>query len=140
MQATIVVYRSGHRTTKRVPEHNVLAAASKVKELKAQGVRAHLVYLTEKRKFPPPDSIEENRNAGMLWCPYCGSWRWFTVPTFDPRAEVASEPWFMNSFHRQGIKVCKWCHISVLEWYVCKANNIFAEKPTQRRRRKRRAR
>lgn len=134
------MYHNGKRTTKSVSPRSIRAANDKVKELKARGVKVHLVYLTERRQFPPPDSIEANRNEGRLWCPYCGAWRWFTVPKFKPDAEVGSEPWFMNSFHRQGIRVCQWCHISVLEWYVCKANNIFAEKPIIRRRRKRRTR
>jgi hypothetical protein len=133
----VVMYRDGHRISKPIRPHQVSQAVAKVKELKAKGIKAHVVYLTDKRKFPPPSTIEANRNEGKLWCPYCGAWRWFTVPSFNEHAEVGSEEWFLNSFHRQGVKICKWCHISVLEWYVCKANGIFAEKPMARRRKRR---
>lgn len=136
----MVVFRDGHRIEKLVAPHLIHEANDKVKGLRAKGVKAHLVLRTDKGSLPPPGEIREMREAGMLWCPYCRAWRWFVVPKFTPRAEVLSDNWYINSLHRQGIKACKWCHISVLDWWVCKANGIFHERTGQRRRRKRRTR
>ena len=140
MQGHLILYVRGKRVDKPVPQRNIRTAATKVKELKDKGVKAHLVYKTDRSLFPPPDEIDEMRGEGYLWCPYCRTWRWFTVPKFKPGAEVNSEEWFLNSFHRQDIKVCQWCRISVTDFYVCKANGIWGENNGRKRRRKRRAR
>lgn len=112
-----------------------------MKEQKSKGAKIHLAYRLETSLFPPPNTVDDKRNEGMLWCPYCRAWRWFTVPGFHSKAEVNEEDWFMNSFHRQGIRVCRWCHISEMDFYVCKANGIFGEvNGAKRRKRKRRVR
>lgn len=140
MNGQVVIFHKGHRTTKVIHPTHLREAATKVKELKAKGVKAHLVYRTDRSKYPAPDEIEEHREAGELWCPYCRAWRWFTVPKFKPDADFGTEDWFMNSFHRQEIRVCQWCHMSVSDFYVRRANGFSIGETTRRRRKKRRAR
>lgn len=134
----LVVYKQGKRIDKRVHKSKLKDAAVKVKELKAQGIKAHIVWRTEAGTYPPPHEIREMREGGQLWCPYCRTWRWFAVPKFTPNAEVCTDQWYMNSYHRQSLKVCKWCTISILDFWVCKANSIFAEVYGARRTRKKR--
>jgi len=140
LTARVVVFRQGKRYEAKVPRGSLDVAKEKVRTYRAKGYKAHLVLRTDRGSFPPPYEIREYREMGMLWCPYCRAWRWFTVPKFVRHTEIGSDDWFMNSFHRQGVKVCKWCRISVSDWWVCKANGIFHERTGERRRRKKRTR
>lgn len=107
-----------------------------MKVLREKGYRAALVpsNVIDKRMYPPPRTIAENRNVGKLWCCYCGDWRYFAVPKFHPHAEVASEEWFLNAFHNQLVKVCKWCRISEDDFYIRRVNDTWGEKVPQKRR------
>lgn len=136
----VVVFQNGARVEKLVPKSKLMLAKERVKEMQERGVRCHLVYRTDKATFPPPRTVQLMRDEGKLWCPHCRTWRFFSVPKFKLSAveEVGSHDWFMNSMHRQGIKVCQWCHISEFDWYVQKANRTFGEHTQRRKRRKRR--
>jgi hypothetical protein len=83
---------------------------------------------------PPRDEIRQRRDEGYLWCPYCRSWRFFKLPQFYPHAEVGSEEWFLNSYRNQNIPVCAWCRTSVSDWFVLRANSLFGETETSRKR------
>jgi hypothetical protein len=140
MRVRLVVYHRGRRIEKRYEEHT--EAATMAKKLRRKGVKFALVTarVAPSRRFPPDgDDLSARRAEGMLWCPYCGAWRWFKVPKFTPGAEVWTEAWFMNSFHRQEIKVCGWCRISEYEFEIRMVNGTFSEQ-RKRRRRKRRVR
>lgn len=132
----LIVFKDGQRIDKRVHESRLKDAVEAVKMYRDHGFKAHLVYRTDRGTFPPPHQVEEMRFQGMLWCPYCRTWRWFSVPKFRSRAEVNTDAWFMNSFHRQGIKVCQWCHISEMDWWVRKVNGTWGESNHRRRRKK----
>jgi len=134
----VVIYKNGKRIDKRVHKSKLRDAADRVKQLKAQGVKAHLVWRTDSGTYPPPREIKPMRDLGQLWCPYCRAWRWFAVPKFTPGAPVCSPEWYMNSYHRQSLKVCKWCTISMLDFWVCKANGTFGEVYGAKRSRKKR--
>ena len=123
----LIVFKDGHRIEKRVPMSKFPEAKARVKALKEQGIKAHLAYASESRRFPPAESISDHRNEGQLWCPYCGAWRWFKVPKLYPSAEIMTWQWYMNSFHNQNIAVCSWCAISTLDALVGQVNGIFAE-------------
>lgn len=137
MRVRLVAYHRGRRIEKRYEDHR--DAAPIAKKLKRRGVKISLVttHVIPSREYP--DSDLSPRAEGKLWCPYCGAWRWFKVPKFTRGADVWTEAWFMNSFHRQEIKVCAWCLISEVEFSVRMANATFGE-ARKRRRRKRRIR
>lgn len=124
----IVLFKNGRRIEKRLPASQRDAAVAKVRQLREKGVRAHLVpsNVIRNRMWPSGD-IKEHRDAGELWCPYCGAWRWFKIPRAYPNAEFMSVEWYLNSFRNQEIRVCAWCCITMLDFYVCKANGTWAE-------------
>lgn len=133
------MFRNHHREVRRIPntDGQIRKAAEVVAKLKSKGVKAHLVLRTDKGTFPPTAQIEDKRAEGMRWCPYCRTWRYFSVPKFKHNAAISSEEWWTNSYHRQGIKCCQWCGISESEWWVQKVNGSFGENPRRRRRKKR---
>lgn len=140
MKCRIVVFNNGRRIEKTYDDHH--DAAIVARKLKAKGVRYRLVLndVLRKYQYPPlEDNIEYLRGEGLWWCPYCREWSYFRVPKFTPGAPIWSEAWILNSFHRQGLKICSWCRMSEAEFYVKHANGIWNEKP-RRRRRKRRVR
>lgn len=137
MRCRIVVFRDGRRLERRYDDHH--DAASLVKQLKAKGVRYRLVTsrVLPQFQYPPIHDDLSSRNGGKLWCPYCREWSYFRVPKYTPHAEVGSDSWFLNACHRQGLKVCAWCHISQLEFSVKLANGLWSEQPKRRRRKRR---
>lgn len=135
----LVVFQQGKRTEKRVPrtKHNTQVLTQYVKDVQAKdnGMKAHLVGRIETSLYPRGD-IREHRQNGEMWCPYCRTWRFFTVPKYHPRAEFGTEPWFDNTNYRQGIKRCNWCHVNELDWWICNANGTFAEARASKRRKR----
>lgn len=134
----LIVFHKGKRVDKKVPRANLREAAKKVQALRAKGIKAHLAYRTDNSLYPPGHQIEAMRNDGLMWCPYCRAWRYFRLPKNRPHAEMNSREWFLNSFRAQNIKVCSWCEISEVEWYVKRANGTWGEAPKRKRRRNRR--
>lgn len=141
----LVVFHKGKRTEKRLrrTRENTERIKSKAAELTQRGIKCHIVGLTDSRMFPKGE-IAEMRHLGKMWCPYCGDWRWFKVPKQQPHVPpddpgTITREMFLNSAWRQGIKVCAWCEITEVDWFVCKANGTFGEaKAVKRRRRGRR--
>ena len=136
----IIIFRKGERIDRRVHKSHFSEAVALVKKLKDQGVKAHFVWLTQGSMYPPAHQIKEKRNEGMLWCPWCRAWRWFSVPKYKRGEPYGTDQWFLNSYFRQGIKCCQWCHITIYDWYVGVSNGIFAEVRASRRRRRRKRR
>lgn len=134
----LIVFKGNRRIVKVLPRERAREVQEKVKELREQGLKAHVAMRTERRAFPPADEIREMREAGMMWCPYCGAWRWFVIPRYTPSAadDVGSPEWFDNSLHRQEIRACKWCGISAVDWYVRRANQTWSETDRRRTRKK----
>lgn len=99
----------------------------KVKQLAERGVKAHLVS-RRKAYWPKLNTSVEKHTAkqaladGMLWCPYCRRWRWFTIPKYRPNAEFGSIHWILNSYVNQELRCCSWCLISVDNFYVKQIN------------------
>jgi hypothetical protein len=137
----LIIFHKGKRIEKRVlrTPDNTKKLVEKVRELRSQDIKCRLVGQTDKRLYPPPRTISPMRDLGKMWCPECGDWSFFDVPKFTPDAPVASEAWYMNSFHNQLIKVCRWCGISEHHWYVKRANFTFGEEKARKRRSSRRA-
>lgn len=133
----VIVFKNGKRIDKVIPRYKLKDASVRVKDLQGQGVKAHLVYRTTMGSLPPTDEIEANLTQDRWWCPYCRTWRYFVVPQFHEFTEVGTELWFMNSAHRQGLRCCKWCHISEADWWVKRANGLWgqAKKRTRKKRR-----
>lgn len=134
----LVVFHNGKRIEKKAirTRANTEALVAKRKELLGKGIKVRLVGLTDSRLYPPVHEIQDNRDAGKMWCPHCGDWSYFKVPKYKPHAEIGTDDWFNNSYYRQGIKVCSWCGISEAEWYVCRANNSFHEVTSVKRRKR----
>ena len=135
----VIIFKGGKRIDKPVKLSKFPEAVALVKKLKADGVKAHFAYLTDRRMYPPPREVVERRAEGYLWCPYCGAWRWFKVPKAYKDPELGTREWYLTSFHNQLIRVCAWCEISETDWYIKRANNTFGEGTSRRRRRTRRA-
>jgi len=132
----LIVFHKGRRIEKKMgPEEGMM----KMKELVGRGHKAHFAYKTSRSLFPPVDDNLALRGDGMWWCPFCRRWRWFKVPKFTTDASVGSDAWYLNSFHRQQIKICAWCHISEMDFDVRRANGTWGEE-RRRRHRKRRKR
>lgn len=123
----LVIFKDGKRIEKRVPRSKLPELMRIYKELKDRGTRCCVVGITEKRRYPPPHSIAENRDEGKLWCPYCGDWRYYKIPRAYSNPEPLSREWFMNVYRNNETRICSWCEISVKDWYVCAANNIHSE-------------
>lgn len=138
MKARLILFKDGRRLEKRYEDHR--DAVTIVRTLRKKGVKATVAtcLVVNARKYPPADDDLHARDEGMLWCPYCGAWRWFKVPKFTPHTKVMTAPWIMNSMHRQDIRVCAWCQISLHDFWVRKANGITAETAGTRRRKKKR--
>ena len=150
----IIVFKDGKRISKRVHRTKMKEATQRVLALREKGIKAHIAYLTDSRKFPPPRTIQPMRELGKLWCPYCGAWRWFSIPPYktgpvsilDKHGRLSDE-FYMNSCSLQQIKLCQWCTSSISDFYVIKANGLWGEggrkrkvrSRTNRRARKRRA-
>lgn len=132
----LIIFKDGKRIDKRIHVTRMREAVATVKNLKEKGYKAHLAYGTDARMYPSGD-IEGPRGEGMWWCPYCGSWRWFKIPKANNHAELNSREWFLNSLRSQEIKVCAWCEISEMDWYVKRANGLFGLDTKHRRRRSR---
>lgn len=140
MKCRVVVFHQGRRI-----ERNSLTldeGKELVRKLHSKGVKSALVTcdVLLAYRYPPPGDDLSNRNMGMMWCPYCREWRWFKIPKFTGGAPVGSEPWFMNSFHRQEIAVCAWCRIGENDFHVMRANGTWGNMGRRRRRKKRRVR
>jgi hypothetical protein len=137
MRCRLVVFKGGRRIEKSFADHTL--AAPVVKKLQQGGVKHRLVAtkVLDRYRYPPEDDDLSARLEGKLWCPYCRAWTFFKVPKFTPGAEVGSTTWFLNAAHRQGLRVCAWCLITELEFYVRMANATWAERPTRRRRKRR---
>ena len=138
----LVVFHKGKRQERKLrrTHSNTERIKAKALALKEQGIKCHIVGMTDSRMYPRGD-IREERALGKMWCPYCGDWRWFRtpkqmkeVPNTDPG--VITREMFLNSCWRQGIKVCAWCEITEGDWFVCKANGTFGEVHATRRSRK----
>lgn len=137
----LVIFHQGKRIEKhvlRTPD-NTQKLVAKVKSLREQGVKCRLVGRTDRRMYPPSSQIKAMTNEGKMWCPHCGDWSFFSVPKFTPDAEVSTDAWFMNSFHNQLVRACRWCGVSENEWYVKRANFTFGHEKARKRRSTRRA-
>lgn len=139
----VVIFHKGKRIAKRVHRDNLAEAAARVKKLREQGFRAHLVFRTDSGTFPPPRTIEPMRDLGKWWCPYCRAWRFFSVPRYKASNQPISDGYgpisdrfYMNSCAMQQIRLCQWCLISENDFYVRKANGTWGEINTTRRRRR----
>lgn len=131
----LVVFHRGRRIEKKMdPEEGM----TRMKELVAKGHKAHYVYKTTRSLFPPVDDNLALMNDGMMWCPFCRRWRWFKVPKFKDDVPFGCNDWYLNSFHRQEIRVCAWCHISEMDFDVRRANGSWGEDRKRRRRKRRR--
>lgn len=141
----LVVFHKGKRVEKRLRLSKTTVAALKEKaaDLKEKGIKCRIIALTTPRLFPRGD-IDEARGLGKLWCPYCGDWSYFRVPKPHRGAEPPdieageeiSREFFLTSCWRQGIKVCAWCEISEMDWYVRKVNGTFEQGSSGKRRRR----
>jgi len=144
--ARVIVYHKGKRVVKRVHRDNLANAVAQVKTLKAKGVKCHLVWRTPSSMFPPAKQVTHMRAEGYMWCPYCRTWRFFSVPRYRATTEIMdsngylTEALFLNAAANQDLRVCQWCHISENDWYVRRANGTFGETSSRRRARRRRRR
>jgi hypothetical protein len=138
VKARLIVYKDSRRIEKGYTDHT--AAVSVARTLRKKGLRAAIVTsrVIDRFLYPPEDDDLSARDEGMLWCPYCRDWRWFKVPRFTRDADLRSAEWFLNSYHRQDIRCCAWCHITELDFYVRKANDTWGEQRRRRRRKRRR--
>lgn len=145
----LIVFHKGKRVEKRLRlnRDSVATLKDKATQLRERGVKCRVVCLTTQRLFPHGD-IKGEREAGKLWCPYCGDWSFFRVPKPYPKAqapmfadgEVMSREFFLTVAWRQDLKVCAWCEISENDWYVCRANGTFGSHMGRRRRSSKRGR
>lgn len=132
----VIVFHKGKRIVKDFTEQP-RAGQEYVKKLKKVGAKAHLV--TYNRPFWPPEEDDMHlAGEGMIWCPYCRAWRWYGRPKYRDNAELMSDPWFMNIFHAQEIKVCLWCWTSEQDWYVRQMNGLWDTIGSKKRSRRRR--
>jgi hypothetical protein len=130
----IIVFKDGKRIAKRVHRTKMKEATQRVLALREKGIKAHIAYLTESRKFPPPRTVKPMREEGKYWCPYCGAWRWFSIPAYKsgPVAimdgdGLLTDQFYMNSCALQQIHLCQWCTASISDFYVIKANGLWGE-------------
>jgi len=140
MRCHLIIIKDGRRLTKIYDD---CRQATKVaRALRSKGLRCRVatVGVLTYQRYPPEEDDLSSRNLGKLWCPYCRDWSYFKVPKFHAAAEVGSDEWFMNSYHRQGIAACAWCHISEMDFYVRQVNDTWAVIGKRRTRRKRRVR
>jgi hypothetical protein len=137
----LIVFNKGKRIEKRVPLQRLPELKELVRKLRAHGVKCCVAlsnitpgaaYL-----FPPPDEIQERREEGKLWCPYCRDWRWFRIPKAYPNAEIMTREWFLNVSRNNETSICAWCEMPITDFYVGRANGIWAEVRTGTRRRRR---
>ena len=131
----LIVFHKGRRIEKHMDPAEGMA---KMKDLVERGYKAHYVYKTERSLYPPRSDNLALMKEGMWWCPFCRRWRWFKVPPFKEDAVTFSNDWYLNSFHRQEIKICAWCHISEMDFDVRRANGTWGEERRRRRRKRRR--
>jgi hypothetical protein len=139
MRCRLVVFQNGRRIERGYEDHRL--AAPIAKKLQRKGVKYRIVAskVLDRYKYPPlDDDLEMHRDEGKWWCPFCRDWSFFKVPKFTPNAEIGSTEWYLNGAHRQGLRVCAWCLITEMEFYVRMANGEW-DRP-RRRRRKRRVR
>lgn len=133
----LIVFDRGHRREKVTT--NLRSASELCKELNERdGIKAHVAARSMHGIREYPSGELDAMNDGMMWCPYCRRWRWFTFPKFTPRAEVGSAEWMLNSMLEQEIRVCAWCRISELDFYVKRANGLSDMSRKRRRNRSRR--
>ena len=133
----LVVFHKGKRIEKRVHRKSLPKLVSMYQDLKSQGVKCHIVGMTENRLFPPVRSIRENLEEGRLWCPYCGAWRYFNVPRAYLHAEFGSREWYMNVYRNNETRCCAWCDMPIKDYYICRVNGIYEEVWGAARRRRR---
>ena len=139
MKVRLILFKDGRRLEKYYDDHT--EAIPIVRKLKRNGIKATLVTckVASSRALPPAHDDLSARAEGMLWCPYCGAWRWFKVPEFRKGATFTpiNLQAYLNSCYRQGLKVCAWCCISENEFSVCVANGTWGNKDKRRRRKRR---
>lgn len=138
MKVRLVVFKDGHRLVKPFDDHK--EAARYAKQL-PESIRKRIVtnVVVPRFSYPSGDDDLTARAEGKLWCPFCRDWSYFRVPKFKHgvTGSITDEPMFLNSCHRQDIKVCSWCHITELDFNVRMANNTFGEERRRRRKKKR---
>jgi hypothetical protein len=141
----VIIFKDGKRRQERYDGIHLDEQVQHVRDLRADGTRATIVFSNITRYargfFPPKDQIADNRQQGLLWCPYCRTWRYFKVPKYHLQGgEVGSRVWWMNACNQARVPVCAWCEISIYDYYVGVANNIHAEVRAARTRRRTRKR
>jgi hypothetical protein len=140
MKWMLVIYHKGKRIEKLIDDPRPYLP--QVKALRGKGAKVNLIPMKapESRYYPPAEDDLSNLAEGMLWCPYCGDWRYFVVPPYRPQAEADSREWWLNLYATQGIRSCKWCTISTQDWYVKRANGLFGNMDGKRKRKSRKSR
>jgi len=129
----LVVFHKGQRIERPVADKVKLAEAYRT--LKAKGAKVHIV--SRVRAYWPNTDDEGPADPGMLWCPYCRAWRWFSVPKVKD-AEFLTDQYFRNFQARNQIHICQWCGISEDDFHVRQMNSLWGQERRRRRRRVRR--
>lgn len=110
--------------------------------LTKRGHKAHFICanrILDGYEYPPRKHSTVLWQAGMLWCPYCRKWRWFSVPrSFKGHSMFEDSPQgIMNAWNHLGIRCCQWCLISEEDWYVKRSNGLFGHGEVKKKRRRR---
>ena len=138
-----IVFQQGRRTEKRITKAQLPQAKQIVKTLRERGAKVTIVPCTIDSTYnflyPHPDDIDEMREIGKYWCPYCRDWRWFRVPKAYVDPVPMSREWYLNVYRNNETKICAWCEIPLKDFYVCRANGIFEEVWSGKRSRRRKS-
>lgn len=140
MKWKLILFDHGRRIEKKLEDPRPYI--QRVKDLKSQGKKIHLVScnVIDRFQYPPLDDDLHKLMEGKMWCPYCRDWRYFSVPDYKEGARVDTDAWYMNCFSTQLIRVCQWCRISELDFYVRRANDLGDPETKRRGKRKSRRR
>jgi hypothetical protein len=93
----------------------VSGAVDYAKKLRKRGIVE--VFVTSRRKaFAPPLAKKEPPQSGLLWCPYCLSWREYIYRAIRTNGLVGPFVWR-----------CPICSVSINDYWVKRFNPLMVE-------------